>query len=480
MRLTSAAMLVVILLLDATNDSRAQETRITLDDVARAMGGASLKSIEYTGAGASFAIGQSTAPGQPWPRFDVKSYVRSVNYETASLREDAVRQRTDASPRGGGVPAMGEARQIFAVSGEHTWNVAGETITPAPVALAERQFQLWSTPHGVVKAAMAHGGSMQGRVIAYAIPGRALVKATVDAGNLVERVEAIIPNPVLGDIPVEVAYADYRDFGGVKFPMKIRQTAAGFPALDLVVAEVRPNAPADIAVPQAVRDSANPYARVTSQKVADGVWYLAGGTHHSVVIEMSDHLIVAESPLNDDRALAVIAQAKQLVPGKPIRYVINSHHHFDHAGGLRAMAAAGATVITHEKNRAFFEQALAAPATLAPDQMARAGRSAIVEGVRDRRALTDGTRTVEIAQIAGNLHADDLLMVYLPKEKLVIEADTYTPAAPNAPPASPVNPNSVNLADNIAKLGLTVDQILPLHGRVVPLADLMKAISRAP
>src|SRR5215472_12150873 len=159
MRLTSAAMLVVILLLDATNDSRAQETRITLDDVARAMGGASLKSIEYTGAGASFAVGQSTAPGQPWPRFDVKSYVRSVNYETASLREDAVRQRTDASPRGGGVPAMGEARQIFAVSGEHTWNVAGETITPAPVALAERQFQLWSTPHGVVKAAMAHGGS---------------------------------------------------------------------------------------------------------------------------------------------------------------------------------------------------------------------------------------------------------------------------------------------------------------------------------
>src|SRR5215472_14534739 len=84
----------------------------------------------------------SRSSTRPWPRFDVKSYVRSVNYETASLREDAVRQRTDASPRGGGVPAMGEARQIFAVSGEHTWNVAGETITPAPVALAERQFQL--------------------------------------------------------------------------------------------------------------------------------------------------------------------------------------------------------------------------------------------------------------------------------------------------------------------------------------------------
>jgi glyoxylase-like metal-dependent hydrolase (beta-lactamase superfamily II) len=262
--------------------------------------------------------------------------------------------------------------------------------------------------------------------------------------------------------------------------MRIRQTAAGFPALDLAVADVRPNAPADVAVPEAIRDSANPYARVTSQKVADGVWHLAGGTHHSVLIEMSDYLIVAESPLNDDRALAVIGQARQLVPGKPIRYVINSHHHFDHAGGLRAIAAAGATVITHERNRAFFEQALAAPATLAPDQMTRSGRSATVEGVRDRRVLSDGARTVAIFEIASNLHADDLLMVYLPKEKLLIEADTYTPGAPSSPAPSPVNPNSLNLADNIAKLGVSVDQILPLHGRVVPFADLQKAIGRAP
>jgi hypothetical protein len=103
-----------------------------------------------------------------------------------------------------------------------------------------------------------------------------------------------------------------------------------------------------------------------------------------------------------------------------------------------------------------------------------------VEGVRDRRVLSDGTRTVEIHHIAGTLHDDGLLMVYLPKEKLLIEADAYTPAPPNTPAPSPANPFSVNLAENISRIGLAADHLLPLHGRLVSLTDLYKAIGRAP
>ena len=114
---------------------------------------------------------------------------------------------------------------------------------------------------------------------------------------------------------------------------------------------------------------------------------------------------------------------------------------------------------------------------MTPDRLAKSGRKGTVEGVPDKRVLTDGARTVEIYHIGGNLHADGLLMVYLPKEKLLSEADVFTPPAPNAPPAA-VNPNTVNFADNIARLGLAVDQLLPLHGRIVPLADLNKAIGR--
>jgi glyoxylase-like metal-dependent hydrolase (beta-lactamase superfamily II) len=474
---TMVSIAAILLLFPLAAD--AQNNRATLEAVARAMGASTLKSIEYTGTGANFAIGQSTAPGAPWPRFNLKSYARAVNYDTSSAREDLVRSRADSLPRGGGAPAMGEARQILMVSGDHAWNVSGETAAPTPVALVERQLQLWTTPHGVVKAAMANNATVQGRTIAFAVPGRFTVKATVDDRNLVEKVQAVLTNPVLGDMPVEIVYSDYRDFGGVKFPTRIRQTAGGFPALDLTVTDVRANAAVDIQVPDSIRQTTNPYARVTTQMVADGVWYLTGGTHHSVLIEMKDYLIVVEAPLNDDRALAVIAEVKNLAPWKHLRYVINSHHHFDHSGGLRAFAADGATIVTHEINRAFFERALAAPAAVTPDRLAKSGRKATVEAVRDKRVLTDGTRNVEIHHIAGNLHHDGLLMVYLPKEKLMSQADAYTPAAANAPPAAAVNPNSVNLADNVTRLGLTVDQLLPLHGRIVPLADLHKAIGRA-
>ena len=94
-------------------------------------------------------------------------------------------------------------------------------------------------------------------------------------------------------------YSDYRDFGGVKFPTRIRQSAGGFPTLDLTVTDVKANGPVDIQVPDAVRQATNVYGRVATQMVADGVWYLTGGSHHSVVIEMKDHLIVVEGPLNE-------------------------------------------------------------------------------------------------------------------------------------------------------------------------------------
>jgi glyoxylase-like metal-dependent hydrolase (beta-lactamase superfamily II) len=472
--------LVTSLLVFSPLAAGAQDGRAGLEAVAKALGATGLKSIEIQGGGAVFQVGQSYTAGTAWPQFNVRSFTRLVNYDTASMRDEILRTRALEPPRGGGPYVRGEHKQVFVLGGDHAWNVVGDAATPAPIALADRQFQLWSTPHGVVKAALAGSGTMQGRMITFGAPGRFRATATLDAANLVERVDATMTSPVLGDMAVTVTYADYRDFGGVKFPTRIRQTYGGFPALDLTVTEVKPNAAVDIPVPDSVRQASNPYVRVASQKAADGVWYVTGGSHHSVVIEMKDYAIVAEGPLNDDRALAVIKEARTLVPNKPIRYLVVSHHHFDHSGGVRAFAGEGATLITHEASRPFWERVLAAPATVSPDHLARSGRKATVEGVRDRHVLTDGARTVEIRHIAGILHADDMLMVYLPREKFLIEADAFTPPAPNAAPMSPPNPFNVSLAENIAKQGLTVDQILPLHGRIVPLADLQKAAGLAP
>jgi glyoxylase-like metal-dependent hydrolase (beta-lactamase superfamily II) len=461
-----------------------QEPKAALDGVVKAMG--DVKSLQYAGNGAYFFLGQSVSPGAPPPRFNLKSYTRTIDYDTPSMRDEFVRTQAEPGARGGGgVPLVGEQRQLQAISGTQAWNqVDDASPTPQPAAVADRLHQLWITPHGVIKAAMKHNatvetlteGGKKMTIISFAAPGQFKVKAFVNERNLVEKVESWNTHPVLGDVLTETTYSDYKDFGGVQFPTKIAQKQAGVPTLDLTVSEVKPNTPADLQMPDNVRQAT---VKVQTDKVADGVWYLTGGTHHSVLVEMNDHLVVIEGPLNDARALAVIDEVKKTVPNKPIKYVVNTYHHFDHAGGLGPFVAEGAIIITHDVNKPFFEKNLAAPRTVQPDKLAQSGKKATVEGMQDKRVLTDGTRTMELYLIQGTVHGDGLIMAYLPKEKLLVEADAYTPAAPDATPPAQPNPAQVNLYDNIERLKLAVDQILPLHGRKVPLAELQKWIGKA-
>jgi glyoxylase-like metal-dependent hydrolase (beta-lactamase superfamily II) len=461
-----------------------QDAKTVLDGVAKAMGTMDVKTIQYSGSGSTFAPGQSPAPGTPWPRFNAKSFIRTINYDTGSMRDEILRTQAENPPRGGGgQPVLGEQRQMQFVSGTYAWNQMGETITPTWVG-ADREYQLWLTPHGIIKAAMAHNATAQTKTeggkklttIVFMVPGKFKANVFVNENNLIEKVEAWHTHPVLGDTLTETTYADYKAFDGVQFPTKITQKSGGFPSLDLTVSEVKPNAPADIQVPDNVRQAT---VQVKIDKAADGVWYVTGGSHHSVVVEMKDYLVVIEGPQNDARGTAVIAEVKKALPNKPIKYVVNSHHHFDHAGGLGPFVAEGTIIITHDVNKAFLEQSLAAPRTVQPDTLAKSGKKPMVEGVKDKRVLSDDTRTIELHHIQGNTHADGLLLAYLPKEKLLVEADVFNPPAPNTPPPAQPNPVHVNLYDNIGGLKLDVDQILPLHGRIVPLSDLLKAIGKS-
>jgi glyoxylase-like metal-dependent hydrolase (beta-lactamase superfamily II) len=207
------------------------------------------------------------------------------------------------------------------------------------------------------------------------------------------------------------------------------------------------------------------------------VWYLTGGTHHSVAVEFKDYVALVECPLNDARALAVIDAVKKTIPNKPIRYAVNTHHHFDHLGGLRACVAEGATVVTGAEEKPYYEKLWAMPHTISPDRLAKAPKKAVVEAVAEKRVLTDGTQTLELYRLQGTNHADPMLIGYLPKAKVLIEADAYNPAPPNAAPG-PVVKENVNLYDNIKRLNLDVQQITPLHGRLVTISDLRKAIGQ--
>jgi glyoxylase-like metal-dependent hydrolase (beta-lactamase superfamily II) len=176
----------------------------------------------------------------------------------------------------------------------------------------------------------------------------------------------------------------------------------------------------------------------------------------------------------------VIAEVKKLIPNKPIKYLVNTHHHFDHSGGIRAYAVEGATIITHEVNRPYYERATANSRALSPDRLAKSGKKPVFQTMGDNKVLTDGSRTIELYQIAGNMHHDELIMAYLRKEKLLIEADAFTPPPANTPPPATPNPFSVNLSDNVRRQNLEVDKILPLHGDMAPYTELLKAIGKAP
>ena len=341
--------------------------------------------------------------------------------------------------------------------------------------------EIWTTPHGFLKAAMANSAMSEptegGSDVSFSV-GRNKYIGTINEENQVVRVQTWIDNPVLGDTPVEFTYSAYQDFGGVMFPSRIVRTQGGHPVLELTVTGVTANPAVDFQVPDAAAGAAP--MRVEVQKLTNGVYYLTGTNAHSVAIDQQDHIVVVEAPTSEERSLAVIAKIKETIPNKPIRYVVNSHAHFDHASGLRTYAAEGATVVTHEMNRPYFEQAWAAPRTINPDRLAESGGTATFETVGDTHMLSDGKRTIEIHAIQGSGHNDAFLMVYLPAERILIEGDAFTPPAADAAPPVIPNPYAVNLNENIQRLELDVRQIAALHGRrVTTMADLRGFIGQA-
>lgn len=464
----------------------AQDASAVLEQASKAIGG-DLASIQYSGSGAAFTLGQAPRADAPWPGAALKSYTALIDYATPAMRQEIVRTRLQNPPPGVfAQPITGEQRQVLVVSGARAWNVAGENATPALGAVSDRLTLLWSTPHGFLRAARASGATVKAETIggrkltrvSFSAHGKSRMTGLLNDRHQLETIETWVDNPVLGDMPVETTFSDYKAFGAVTFPARIVQKQGGHTTLDLTITSVEPNAAADIQVPANVQQASLPAVKVEAQKLADGVFYLTGGSHHSVALDFKDHIVVIEGPQNEERSTAVIAEVKKAIPNKPIKYLVNTHYHFDHSGGIRTYAAEGATILTHELNRKFYDRASAAPRTINPDKLAAAKKSPTFESVGAKKVLTDGTRTIELHEIQGSPHNEGFLMAYLPKEKLLIEVDAWTPPAPNAPPPTAVNPAALNLYENIQRLKLDVDQVVPLHGRVMKLADLATAVGK--
>ena len=271
----TAVLATVLVAALAIAPVRAQDGKAAIDAAAAALGAGSLRSIQFSGWGSDFMFGQGYDGSYAWPRFNVPAITIAIDYATPALRDDRRRAQAENPPLGGGFqPLVGEQRQIWLLSGGYAWDLVGSTVAPAAVerdmrsAVEGRTTQIWLTPHGFIKAAQA--GAADARVenvrgarktiVSVTTPMKVKLEGTLNDQNLVERVSYLTTNEVVGDLPVEITYSDYSDYGGIKFPAHIVETQDGYPTLDLTIHEVKTNAAVSVDVPANVPQAPAPPA----------------------------------------------------------------------------------------------------------------------------------------------------------------------------------------------------------------------------
>src|SRR5688572_9167610 len=475
--LTGAALVVTLLSIGAA----AQNASSVVAAASKAMGVDTLNSITFSGTARNGQFGQSKAIGNPLGPVNVTQitmYTRTINFAPAPSPTALVSRATGPTQPptvpGTPPPMPGVFNQnITGMQVETNWNQA---------------LNVWTTPWGFLKGAAANNATVrqQGgqQVVSFSPPNLKspsgqmyTVTGYINNQNLVTKVETRVDHAVVGDLLHEFEYSNYRNMNGVQVPGRIVQKQAGLETFnaDITAATANPanlaelltpppapgraggapgGAPAGApaagappaggrgaqaaAPPAAAPPAAAPPAAAAAapvEKLGEGVFKI-GGNYTSLAVDMGDHILVVESGQSDARGMAVMAAAKQAIPNKPIRFVVNSHPHFDHASGLAAAVAEGATILTHNNNEEVVEKLLAGPRTLAGDSLSKVTtrRTNVVQGVGDRdvRKGTNG-KVVELHRVP-NEHSDGMLVVYLPAEKVLWSADV-----------TGVNPNPAQL-----------------------------------
>jgi glyoxylase-like metal-dependent hydrolase (beta-lactamase superfamily II) len=268
-------------------------------------------------------------------------------------------------------------------------------------------------------------------------------------------------------------------------PAKIVQTRGGWPFFEVNVASAKAN-PADVAAlvpapaPPAGRGGggggagAPPAMNVTSEKLGDGIYRLTTGpgSYDSVIVEFKDYVMMLEAGQSIARGQAYIAKTKELIPNKPIRYVLDTHPHSDHTGGLPALVAEGATIITQKNNEKFLSGALNTDRTLLTDVLAQNRKPAKFETVEEKKVYSDGTRVVEMYHVPSAPHSNGLLIAFLPKEKILFQGDF------SVNPGEAANDHVMALYPVLQKLNLDYDRYINVHTSAAPQhkADVEKAV----
>jgi glyoxylase-like metal-dependent hydrolase (beta-lactamase superfamily II) len=464
----------------------AQDAKTVIASARKALGDPT--SITYSGSAKDVSFQQCGAnatamncQGTHDPMRPISNYIRVVDLAAPASRHT------------GGTNNIGAGGSTTVTPGTFF-----QQVTPQQADVSQpwgQSLELYITPWGFLKGAEANNASAKRDGKFTVLTWSPTVKAAsgksytingyVNDKNQIERVETWLGENIMGDMHIVATYSGWKDFGGGMAPSRIVQTRGGLPFFEVTVTAAKAN-PSDLATlapappPPAGRGGpgggapaggggrggAAPAMTVTNEKLGDGFYRLTTGpgSYDSLLVEFKDYIMILEAGQSEARSLAYIAEAKKMVPNKPIRYVMNTHPHSDHTGGLPAMVAEGATIITHRNNQAFFEKALNTPRTLLDDTLAKNPKKARIEAVSDKKVYSDGTRTVEMYHIYPAPHSNGLLVAYIPKEKVLFQGDFSLPA-----PGQPGNDHVKALVPALEKLKLTdFDRYINVHTSATP------------
>jgi glyoxylase-like metal-dependent hydrolase (beta-lactamase superfamily II) len=469
----------------------AQDAQTAIANAQRALG--DVESITYSGSARYVAFQQCGANatamlchGMHDPMRPITSYVRVIDLEAPASRHT------------GGTMNIGPGGSTTVSAGTFF-----EQVTPQQADVSEPwggSLELYITPWGFLQGATENNATASRRrvhgrdytVLSWSPSVKApsgasyVINGYLNDENLVERVETWLGENIMGDMHIVATYSDWRDFGGFMAPTQIVQTRGGWPFFEVDVTGARAN-PSDLATlaPEPANRPSGPGGggqraplNVMAEELGDGLYRLTTGpgSYDSLIIEFSDHIMMLEAGQSQARALAYIEETKRLIPGKPIRYVMNTHPHSDHTGGLPALVAEGATIITHANNQEFFERALNTPRTLLDDTLARNPRPAWVDPVEYKKVYSDGDRTVEMYHIWPTPHSNGLLVAYIPRERVLFQGDFSLPQ-----PGQPGNDHVRALVPALEKLGVVdFERYINVHTSAEPQTkdELWRAVGR--
>ena len=304
--------------------------------------------------------------------------------------------------------------------------------------------------------------------------------------NLLTKYGYLYADPITGDSAIAQTYTAYKSLGKLKVPSGRVLYNSGGVIQETEFTDLQINTkPAESLFqgPEGFEKLAAPPAippPPAVSKVAEDVYLLqglAGGTHNILFVAFNDHVLVLEAPeqiLYGSNSVQALAKIKETVPGKPIKYLVLTHHHSDHAGGFREYVAEGATIVTTAQTKGFIEKAAATESSLLPKLSA--SQKLTIETIEKKRVFQDDKHVVELYDIGPNPHANEIIVAYLPKEKILFQADLLN-AAPNG--NIPIAQDAtVSFGERLQQLGLDVEKIYGVHGRFATPQELRTAIER--